>query len=90
MANVLDPTREQMVAMNAALDRAGVPQELRRYQEPVIVGRDFDIAWLRFECAMWKRSYEVSEYANSIIRKTVLLLALILTWMNRWMNDHPV
>lgn len=62
------PEDQEMAAMHKALDRAGVPKQFRRYQEPVIVGRDHDLKWLRFEADMWRRSYEVSEYANAVLR----------------------
>lgn len=71
MANLLDPTEPEMKAMEAAQGAAGVPAEFRRFQEPVIVGRDYDMKWLRFECSMWKRSYEVALRAVAYLEKRV-------------------
>lgn len=58
---------ERVRAAREALIKAGVPEQYHRYQEPVIVGREHDTAWLRFECAMWRRSYEL-ELGRSVAR----------------------
>lgn len=71
MTYFLDPPPEQFAAMDAALEKAGVPYEFRRYQEPVVPNRKYDTKWLLFECAMWRRSYEISEYAADVLRKRV-------------------
>lgn len=71
MANLLGPTDTEMKMMEAMLDCAGVPAEFLRFQEPVIIGRDHDMKWLRFECSMWKRSYEVSLRAVACLEDRV-------------------
>lgn len=71
---------DELRRLSAMLDKAGVPERFRRYQQPVIVGRDHDIAWLRFEAAMWKRSYEISERANSVLRHAVGRLRALHLW----------
>ena len=71
---MLNPTPEQMVEMHAALDRAGVPHEFRRYQEPLIWEPQYDIVWQRFAVEMWKRSYSVALHAIKVLEQRVCAL----------------
>lgn len=57
--------------MHEVLDRAGVPHEFRRYQEPLVWEPQHDIVWQRKAVIMWKRSYGVALHIVDALHERV-------------------